>query len=161
MNSTKFTNKAQAYALYLLARRPYSTFEIRQKLTRRFSSESAADVITDLTDQGLVDDFGFAKWWQESRQRTKPRSANMLRRELSAKGVSSSCIDMVLGDHSSDEEEATARQVAESFSRQVITAELNTFRRKVWNHLRRRGFSDSIARRAVANAWQKRLVTDT
>lgn len=160
MSSTKFTNKAQTYALHLLARRPYSTFEIRQKLTRRFSSKSAADVVTALTKQGLLDDIGFAKWWQESRQRTKPRSANMLRRELSAKGVSSSSIDMVLGEHSSDEEETTARQVAESFSRQVITAESNIFRRKVWNHLRRRGFSDSIARRAVASAWETRLLKD-
>jgi len=161
MNNHEFTNKAQAYALQLLARRPYSVFEIKQKVTQRFSSESAGVVVGALTKQGLLDDIVFAEWWRESRQRTKPRSANMLRRELSAKGVPTSCIDVALGEHSSDEEEATARQVAELFSRQVVAAESNTFRRKVWSHLRRRGFPDSIARRAVVSAWESRISENT
>ncbi|MDA1189477.1 MAG: regulatory protein RecX [Chloroflexi bacterium] len=156
VNNSKTVQKARAYALRLLALQPRSATEVKQRLVRRFDSELADEIVARLTQQGLLDDAGFAVWWRDYRQRTKPRSTTMLRRELSAKGVGDADIASALNVQNPDDEKEIAVQIAKTFARRLANKDFDIFRRKVWSHLRRRGFSSSIAANATQQAWDSK-----
>jgi SOS response regulatory protein OraA/RecX len=54
-------------ALRLLAHRPYSESELRQRLSRCFASQEAEATILHLKSQGYLDDGTFARSWRENR----------------------------------------------------------------------------------------------
>jgi regulatory protein len=79
---------AYQIALRLLARREYTTAQIRQRLGRR--ALPAADVeaaITRLTRAGLVDDARVAHAWARRAAEIKLRGQSRTRREIEALGI--------------------------------------------------------------------------
>ena len=62
-------------------------------------------VLERLIEFGYLDDEAFARAWVESRDRSRPRGASALRRELALKGVERPVVDAVLDerDHAAEE----------------------------------------------------------
>ncbi len=103
--------------------------------------------------RGELDDAAFARLWANARDANNPRSASAIKRELLAKGVSqdlaSAAVEGVDDLHS-------AHRVALKASRRLQDATPATFRRRLWGYLRRRGFSESIARATIDKLWADR-----
>src|SRR5690606_39823515 len=75
-------------AVRLLARRPYSAAEIRRSLASHEVAPAVIDeVLARLETLGYVDDYAFAQYWVENRERFRPRGARALRYELDRKST--------------------------------------------------------------------------
>ena len=101
--------KALTTALNFIGYRPRAEEEIRVRLQRDEWSETViAAVIAKLRDNKLLDDAQFASDWVESRSRSKPRGARLLKQELRYKGVDKEEIDAALPNADEEIENAIA-----------------------------------------------------
>jgi regulatory protein len=142
-------------AYRLLGYRPRSESELRQRLQRRsFDGDSVAAVLARLKTQGLVDDLAFARFWQENRQSFRPRSQWLTRRELRQKGVSQDIIDRVA---TGLDDEDSAYRAALLKARRLATADYESFRRKLGQFLKRRGFGYGLIKTTVERVWQEAI----
>ena len=137
---------ARDAALRLLAHRARSEREVRERLARRFPEEVASEVVAALRSQGLLDDARFSSQWAESREARNPRSARLIARELLAKGVDGDLADEAVREI--DDEESAYRACLK-YSRIGGRADPVAFQRRLLGYLRRRGFSQSVCRRAI------------
>lgn len=147
MNDCDSFERAHNAALRFLSHRPRSEMEMRVWLGRRFPPQVAERVIQSLVEESLLDDSRFAAQWKESRDSNKPRSALAIRHELAARGVARDTAEAAVADI--DDEDAAYR-AALKFARRLYGEDYATFRRKLWGHLKRRGFADSVTRRAIS-----------
>ena len=135
-------SKAKSYVYRILARRMYTTREIRDKLVEReYVEKIIEDVIATLERYGYLNDKTYAQEWIESRMRSKPQGKIALRRELESKGIDRSIIEDALSqafDQSKESEMALdlARRKARSFNPDDPVAA----KRKLQSFLLRRGF---------------------
>ncbi len=88
-----------AAAAGLLAARPRTVTDTRTRLaTMGFPSGLVDQAIERLVTLGYLDDVRYATAWIESRDRSRPRGAAVLRQELRRKGVEPSVIEQALGE---------------------------------------------------------------
>lgn len=140
-------------AMHFLSYRPRSEFELRKRLKRRgFDSDSVEPVLSKLREQGLVNDVEFARFWQDNRQTFSPRSAALTRLELRRKGVADEIISEVVGTAS---DEDSAYQAALGKARRLPLLDYETFRRRLGDYLRRRGFSYGVVSDTVEQLWRE------
>lgn len=139
-------------ALHFLSYRPRSQAEIRQRLRRHFPPATIEAVLERLEAQGLADDAAFAQFWQENRQRFRPRGKGLLRAELRQKGVADQTIAQTL---EAVDEEAAAQASAEKQLPRLDGLDRTQFRRRLSSHLRRRGFSWEVVGSTLAWAWER------
>lgn len=140
--------RAVDYAARLLARRPYSSAEIRQRLgARRFSASVVDQALTRLTELGYVDDRAFARYWIESRERSSPRGRQALRYELRQKGIADEVIESALAETNPLDSAVRAAQSAVRRWRGLSRA---AFRQKLGAFLSRRGFDYETVHEAVS-----------
>ena len=153
MNDDEAFQPAMAAALRFLSYRPRSAAEVRSRLRRRFPHPLVERVIETLAKQSLVDDSKFATMWRNSRDSTSPRSAMAIRRELLSKGVSRD-----IADEASREvdDRDNAYRAGVKHVRRLEEADFQTFRRRLWGFLMRKGFSRSLARDTVERLWEER-----
>ena len=97
----KFYNSALRFLSY----RPRSEKEVRDRLKLKSQSFDKLrtniknltlvidKVIQKLKEQKFINDEEFAKWWIESRLRFRPRSINLIKKELLQKGIERDIID--------------------------------------------------------------------
>jgi len=139
--------------LNYLSFRPRSEDEVRRYLGRRQAPNSIIlRVIARLKESGLLDDQAFARFWVENRAAFSPRGSRALRSELRSKGIDAEVIaESVSGDDSAAAYEAGARKV-----RTLRAADRETFRRKLFSFLQRRGFSYETSRETVDRLWRER-----
>ena len=141
-------------ALRYLGYRPRSESEIREKLRRRGGDgERVEEVITRLKEQGLVDDVAFARFWKDNRETFSPRSQQLTRLELRRKGVGSGIIDQVIAEV---DDADNAYRSAASKTRHRPPSDYQSFRRRLGEYLRRRGFNYEVINSTVARLWQER-----
>lgn len=144
-------SKAKDHALRLIARRPYSSFEIEQRLRRKsYADSTIANVIERLHELDLLDDVAFARYWVEQRETFKPRSQIMLRQELQQKGIERQIIETVLIDL---DEDAAARQVGEKQARRWQNLPYDEFRAKLSRFLQQRGFRYDTVEKITNEIW--------
>ena len=153
MIDDKPLRQALGRALNLISYRQRTERELRERLAERFESDVIDSAVERLKEQGLVDDEGFARAWSDSRTRNSPRSARALVREMTDKGVARSVADAAVCDL---DDEETARVAAAKFARRLAGADYEQFHRRLWHHLQRRGYTGSVARRAVSELWRER-----
>lgn len=122
-------------------------------MRRKFPQDIAEHVIADLRDRSLIDDAEFARLWTESRLRAKPRSAWLVKRELINKGVSPDLADAAVSDYDDSE---NAYRAASEYSRRLDGADYETFHRRLYGYMGRRGFSASISRSVISSLWRSR-----
>ena len=148
---------ARDAALRLLAYRPRSEHEVHDRLARRFPEEVAAEVVAALRSQGLLDDARFSSQWADSRSARNPRSARLIARELLAKGVDGALADEAVREV--DDEESAYRACLK-YSRTGGQADPAAFQRRLMGYLARRGFSQSVSRRAIGRLMDEDAATD-
>ncbi len=140
-------------ATHYLSYRPRSEFELRERLYRRgFDGDSVGAVLARLKGQGLVDDVEFAQFWQENRQSFSPRSRSLTSLELRRKGVAEEIIGRVV---SAVSDEDSAYRAALSKARRLPVSDCQSFRRRLGEYLRRRGFSYGVINNTVEQLWQE------
>lgn len=134
---------ARDYALRLLAVRPRSVSEMRDRLKRKGCGRQEIDeVVADLADLGLLDDSKFASQWIESRIALRPMGTARLRSELVAKGVDRGIIDQTLSKYSPEFDEKTAAlTLARKKMKSLLGLEPEVARRRLAGFLARRGFA--------------------
>lgn len=139
-------------ATTLIAHRPRSETEVRQRLERQDVTPAVIErVIERLMAVGLLDDAEFARLWVENRETFRPRSQQMLRYELQRKGLDQETIAQALDQV---DEEESAHRLALQRGRRLSHLDWPAFRQKLTGYLGRRGYPYEIVRRAVQNAWQ-------
>jgi len=147
--------RALAVALRALVRRPYSRWEMEQKLThKQFTAEIAADTVGKLAARGLLDDVDFARFWRENRDAFRPRSRAFVGFELRRKGVTVEDIKAVTADM---DDETSALQAGEKKAKSLGQADHLTFCRRLGDYLRRRGYNYEVIQVTVDKLWQARV----
>jgi len=137
---------ARSLALRLLGRRDYTAAELRQKLVdRETAPDDADDVIARLQAEGLVDDRRAAAAHVRTAANLKLRGRGRIARELAARGVDAEIAGEALAPLTPD---ADAEAIARILARKRVPARLDPAeRRRIFQHLLRRGFSaDAIVR---------------
>jgi regulatory protein len=146
-------------AVHYLSYRPRSEPELRERLHRRgFDGDSVETVITRLKKQGLVDDIAFAQFWRDNREAFSPRSQWLTKLELRRKGVANDIIDQVV-DTIDDED--SAYRAALRKARSLPHSDEQSFRRRLGEHLKRRGFSYGVINHIVEQIWQEKGSIDS
>lgn len=145
--------RASASAIRHLVRKPRTEAEVRTYLRRKFPHDIAEQVVADLRERSLIDDEEFARLWTESRLRNMPRSAWLVKRELMSKGVAGNIADAAVEDCDDSE---NAYRAASTYSRRLDGADYETFHRRLYGYMGRRGFSASISRSVVSSLWRAR-----
>lgn len=136
-----------------LSYRARSEAEIRSYLKRKgFHHSSIEKVLLKLIEQKLADDVAFARLWAENRQRFRPRSRAMLKRELTQKGIAATVIAEVTSEL---DEEGSAYRAARQKAKSLAGADYPDFRRKLFSFLRRRGFNYEICQHTTGQLWQE------
>ena len=140
-------------AIRYLGYRPRSEVETRQRLQRHgFDSNSTEKVITKLKEQGLVDDTAFARFWKENRESFSPRSRWLTSLELQRKGLDGGIIEEVAGEVDDSD---SAYRAAISKARRLLPSDYQNFRRRLGEHLRRRGFGYEVINNTIEKVWKE------
>jgi regulatory protein len=135
-----------------LSYRPRSESELRERLRRRsFDTETTEAVISQLKEQGLVDDTAFARYWAENRESFSPRSRWLTRVELRQKGIAD---DIIAGAVNGIDDEASAYKAAVSRAHSLRQVGYEDFRRRLGEYLKRRGFSYGVISHTVEQLWR-------
>ena len=143
-------NAAYQYLSY----RPRSETEVRGRLKRRgFDGDCIETVIARLKEQSLVDDVAFAQFWKENRESFNPRSQRLTKLELRRMGVVSDIIDQVV-DGIDDGD--SAYRAALRKTHHWPLSDYQSFRRRLGDYLRRRGFNYEVINHTVERIWQER-----
>ena len=147
--------RALQVALRYVSFRQRSINEVRLRVGREFSQPVVEQVLASLKRYGYLDDADFARRWRNSRDRRKPRGSFALRRELRSKGVADTIIDTALSDL---DETGNAYRAGERQARRWLQdgqMPYATFRRKMWDHLRRRGFGSGTTVETISRLWRE------
>lgn len=139
----KDLSKAKSYAYRLLAIRPRSIKEIKEKLKKKGIEESLAlEVIDYLERLGYLNDCQFASAWVNSRISTKPVGLLKLRYELKDKGIDSKIIEEVLNKLKENYNEYKAAcSLAKNRMKKLSKIDRLKAKRRIFDYLLRRGFS--------------------
>lgn len=139
-------------ALRLLASRPRSEAEVRQRLARRELPPEVIDhTVMRLREFGYVNDDEFARFWVESRSGANPRGRYVVRRELHAKGVDAETADTAM--ESLADADAALRAGTKK-ARSLRGLDYPEFRNRLTAYLVRRGFSYDVVRGVVNGLWR-------
>ena len=152
MSDNRQYQKARDAALRLLTHRPRSEAEVRTRLAQRFPDDIIDRVVSTLREQSFLNDDEFARLWTESRNNHNPRSAAAIRRELESKGVSRDIAEEAVADV---DDADGAYRAATKFSRRLSGAEFQSFHRRLWGHLQRRGYNASVSRKTTTRLWEE------
>jgi len=140
-------------ANHYLSYRPRSESELRERLHQRgFNGDSVEVVLAKLKEQGLVDDMAFAQFWKDNRESFSPRSQWLTKLELRRKGVANNIIDQI-ADTIDDED--SAYRAAQSKARSLSLSDYQSFRRRLGDYLKRRGFGYGVINHTVERLWQE------
>jgi regulatory protein len=146
-------HQAQEAALRLLAYRPRSEAEMRQRLARRgLPEEVVQGTIARLHGQGLLSDAAFARFWVETRDHNSPRGHRLLWQELSAKGIGREIARQAIAPVA---EEDAALRAAQKKARHLQGQDYTLFRRRLGDFLLRRGFPYPTVRTTVERLWRE------
>ena len=140
-------DKAYERALRFLTYRPRSEAEVTKYLASKgVEQEAQRDIMSRLRRLGLVDDEAFARFWVESRERSRPSGWLALKSELRLKGVSDAIIERILEEV---DQEDSAYRAAQKQARRYPNLGDREQQHKLGAFLMRRGFPYSVAKAAV------------
>ena len=140
-------------AAHYLSYRPRSEFELRERLNRRgFNGDTVEAVLARLKEQELVDDIAFAQFWKQNRESFNPRSQWLTRLELKRKGVAEDIINQAVDAVDDDD---CAYRAALNKARSLPTSDYQSFRHRLGEYLKRRGFSYGVINNTVKRLWTK------
>ncbi|MCF8111326.1 MAG: RecX family transcriptional regulator [Desulfobacteraceae bacterium] len=126
-------------ALHFLKYRPRSRKEVKNYLEKKgFHESDIAETLKKLEKYRYIDDEQFARLWIENRSRNRPRGEFALRHELKQKGIKDETIEKSLSGF--QEKEPAWRAVSPRLKQWSLLERID-LKKKIYDHLRRRGFS--------------------
>jgi len=138
--------KATTAALHVLARRPRSEREVRDRLRQKGYGADAIDAaIEKLEGWRYLDDASFARYWVENREAHKPRGRRLLEQELRHKGVERGLVQETIAAADLDEAGA-ALALGRAKLRSYAGLEPAVVRRRLGSYLARRGYGFDVVR---------------
>lgn len=142
---------AWEYLLRLVARRPYTEAELRQRLTRKDCPPAVVEsALARAREEDLVDDALFAKLFAEDRLTLRPRSRALIARELRARGVEPRLVREVVAAVLPElDEKNLARRALEDRLPLWQGRSYEVAARRAFAFLLRRGFDRALAREVV------------
>lgn len=153
MSEDKALARAKGLAYRYLAVRPRSRAELRAYLTKKEVPSNVFDQAEKaLLEYGYIDDTKFALQFARYVRQTRGLSRYALKMELRKKGVSDEDIDAALEEISGGEyedEEAVALRVAERKIASMRGVDKERARRRLMDHLRRKGFGFDLIRKTM------------
>ena len=138
--------RALSVALRYISYRQRSSSEVKSKLLEQHPTAIVDLVLQRLEETNLLDDEQFAFQWVEFRNKTRPKSAIMLRRELAQKGVATDLIEKAVVDV---DDSHNAYIAATKFRGKRDPRTVNNFTEKLFSHLKRRGYSYTVIKRTI------------
>jgi regulatory protein len=145
--------RAYQQAMLFLSYRARSESEIRQNLSKHEIPQDVIEqTIERLREVQLADDKQFARAWVENRNTFRPRSRLALQTELRQKGLSDEAAQSALEGL---DEEALAYEAGLKKARRLQSEEWSEFRKKLSEHLARRGFPYSVIASVVSRIWKE------
>jgi regulatory protein len=144
---------ARSVALRLLARRDYTSTELRAKLLERdIEAADVEAVVGSLTEERLLDDRRVAAAHARTASQIKHRGRLRIRRELEARGIDRASITEVL-DELPEADEASGIDLFLRRRRAPLPLDA-AGRRRLFNQLMRRGFSADAISKALRTYGQ-------
>ncbi len=142
-------------ALHLLSFRARTEHEIRVRLAKYEFDEDVIDmVIQRMVERDYLNDQRFAEEWVENRTTFRPRGRRLLQRELQQKRVNEAKIQQALESLPSEAE--LALQAAQKHVSKIKANDRNTFQRKLYAYLARRGFLYEDIKPVINELWEDR-----
>jgi regulatory protein len=140
-------------ALNFLSYRPRSETEVKQRLNRRgFDSDTIDSTIKYLKQKNFINDREFAQYWCNNRTDFNPKSRIVISKELINKGISEDIAREISGDI--DELDAAYRAAAKKI-KILSSLDYDTYRSKLYNYLRWRGFNYEIISNVCEQLWER------
>lgn len=141
-------------ALNFLSYRPRTRREVRRRLMERgYADEIIERALGRLSAVGLIDDEAFVAAYVRDRIAHRPMGVRRMVQELYRKGipreVSTPVIELVLAEEDTDERALAQRVVARKGRTRGARMLEERERRKLVDHLIRRGFELRVAREAA------------
>jgi regulatory protein len=153
VSEDKALSRAKGLAYRYLAARPRSKAELRAYLAKKEVPEDVACLAEEtLSEYGYIDDAKFALQFARYARDTKGLSRYALKMELKRKGVSDLDIEAALGEIAGEgyeDEEAVALRVAERKVASMKGVDKERARRRLTDHLRRKGFGFDLIRKVA------------
>jgi regulatory protein len=141
--------RATESALGLLAARPRSVREIRDRLRQKGYEPATIDLAVEkLEGWGYIDDTEFARYWVENRAAHKPRGHRLLEQELRQKGIDRELVKEAIAEAEIDEDSA-ALDIARAKLPSYKNDDPQVARRKLVGFLQRRGFDYDVIKPAI------------
>ena len=140
-------NVARKYISYRLR----SESEVRLRLSVDFQDDLVEEAISQMYRESLLDDERFARVFTESKSGNRPFSSSAIRQQLKTKGISPELTNSVTASLCDKE---GAIKVARKKSRSLSHLPYESYIRKMYSHLRRRGFDHDITKDAITRSWE-------
>jgi len=142
-------NKAYFYLKF----RPRTKKEMQDYLykkiqKRHFSRDDADKAITELEEQGLIDDKAFIEWFIDQRNTSKPKSQFVLKGELLRFGIEKDLIDNYFNEHEEPEDDLAFKALQSRWQR-FKNLNRNERFEKAASFLTRRGFSFDVIKKTI------------
>ncbi len=129
---------ALKYALWLVGKRDYPVFGMREKLNgKEYSKEEVEETIDKLIKLKFLDDERFTRSYIESQRRIKPIGNRLLYQKLILKGIDKEIINSIL----SAPDEELIREAADKWLKRHPISDKWVRKQKLMAYLSRRGFS--------------------
>ncbi|MFH0772285.1 MAG: regulatory protein RecX [Candidatus Omnitrophota bacterium] len=146
---------AKRDALRLLRFRPRSVKEISLRLKqKRHSDLVIAEIIEELKGKNFLNDDIFAKLWINERLSLKPSGRALLAQELRTKGIDDAVIEKAFsGLKGSFDESGIAVSLARKRMERFRNIDEQKAKKKLFDFLRRRGFSDEIVWKTLKDIY--------
>ena len=156
MSNSQSFSQALNLAYFYLKFRARTEKEIIRYLERKkehhFTPEVIEKVITQLKEQGYIDDVNFIRLFVSERNKLKPKSAFALSRELQQKGINKELIDAFFEQNQQDETNL-AFLALQKKQQTLSRLDPKTRFKKAISFLLRRGFSYEIAKKTYYLIW--------
>jgi len=141
--------RAVQAGLRLLAARPRSEHELRERLRRKgFCRPAIETAVARLRHWRYLDDAEFARQWIAHRQGSGPRGRRLLEMELRAKGVDPATASAAV-EAAEVDEETLARRVALKHRERLTGLDPMIQYRRLAGVLQRRGFEWAVIRHVL------------
>ncbi|MCK5126109.1 MAG: regulatory protein RecX [candidate division Zixibacteria bacterium] len=151
----------EAFAFYtaegILARRAHSIGELKFKLKRKeIDADLIAMIVKKFHQQGLLDDFSYAKLRASLIMNRKPAGRGFLIADLQTKLVPREIAEKAVKELLSNVSETdSAAVLLEKRRMSFVKFDLETARRKAYNYLSRRAISYRAAKEAFEDVFNK------
>ncbi|OGK37552.1 hypothetical protein A3F03_01295 [Candidatus Roizmanbacteria bacterium RIFCSPHIGHO2_12_FULL_41_11] len=152
--------RALNYAYFFLKFRPRTKKEMltyftnKAKKTQLLDNEVIETTITQLEEEGLIDDRAFIAWLVEQRAKHKHKSERAIYYELLRFGLSKELINDYFETHPVDQESQARLALKKKWRTYQLLDQRRRFE-KAANFLLRRGFPFVIAKKTIAEMEER------